>query len=150
MAKTPDEQEGRISQVSYGDNSPNISGNHNRLDFRLDLPPAKITSTPLIENQPEGKLYKSVYRLSIETQTPIPSLTVEVSSPTLVAVDLEPDRSGTYLASWSGIHHGLGTKTLQNAYGDNNLTIRTSRPEGHVSIRVSCDGARCVVASPET
>ena len=124
--ETPQVDIGSNSVVSINQQGGITAGTVN---IQTDLPEPKLTLEPIVENQPDGGLYKSEFMMTIESQVAINNLYLEVKAPSITRMEAAPQRSGLSMNGHSGVRDGFAFTNLQNAYGRYRITVYTRNPE---------------------
>ena len=99
-----------------------------QVNITTGLPEPKFEIKSLVENQPDGELYRTEFLLNISSQVAIPNLYLQVSSPAITKMDVNPQRSGASISGHTGIRDGFAFTNLQNAYGSYKITALSKSP----------------------
>ena len=89
----------------------------------------KLEIKPLVENAPEGELYKTEFILTIISQVPIPDLNLQAKAPTITKMNAVAQRTGLAMQGPSGIREGYAFITLIQAHGSYKIILYSKTPE---------------------
>ena len=99
---------------------------------KINITPGKDLRAELemiVENQLEGDLYRTEFFLNVVSDSEIPNLYVRVNSPTIMRMEVTPQRFGVSINVRTGIDEGFGFTNLQNAHGFYKIIFFSKSPD---------------------
>ncbi len=92
-------------------------------------PEPQLHMREIFANKAEAGRYHSRVELTVESPYPPGNLYVAVHAPSIISMDLSPQRSGAVIMGHCGTREGFAFANLQSPYGRINLDVLTKKPE---------------------
>lgn len=96
----------------------------NTLVNNLDIPEPNI-SLKKVSFLPVEEGYKHEFSLNIEAKVSLKQLNIKALAPGIIKMEIKAQRSGTVFSGASGVRDGFAFDTLQDAYGEYEISIVT-------------------------
>jgi hypothetical protein len=118
-----------------------IGGNGNQAaggNCGVSEPEIQVTALGL-PNLPEGTLYKTQARMTINSDVPIPSLYLRVDG-SIARMQVAQQRAGMQTTGFSGVRDDFAFVTVMNAYGDYIVTVLSKVPLDRFNLTYNIEG----------
>lgn len=134
-----------LTTLNIQGNKPIVSVNQQggvtaeRVIVNQGIPKPEFSLKEIITGKEEGGLYKAEYELEVKTVIPIPRLRLEARSPSIVGMEVVPQRVGVMMAGHSGVRTGYAFDTLYDVYGTYRIVCLTKEKEPVPVVNFSTD-----------
>ncbi len=121
-----------LSKVNIEDseltNSPIVVDSPNT-NINLDIPQPEMEISPITTNIPKNNIFKSEFRLKINSKVPIQSFYLRASDPNIIDMHIRPLDGRATSFGGAGKKDGYVFNTIHNANGEYELIIETTEKE---------------------
>jgi len=123
-----DKDDSKVEVTSYNQ-SGGITAQNVTINNISKIPSPTLQGKVIYLNQPNEGKFRTRIELSLISPYPVGNLYIEVRAQTIEEMDCMPMRAGGWMEGMSGKRDGYAFTNLQNAFGNYEVHVITSKAE---------------------